>query len=138
AVRDKRVRPGKDDKILVSWNALMIDALTRAAQILNHGAFFSAAEKGARFLLDQVARPDGRLLHTWRHGQAKLDAYLDDYAYLVNALVTLYETNFDDHWIDEAVRLADLMVLHFEDREGGGFFFTADDHEQLIARNKDF
>jgi uncharacterized protein YyaL (SSP411 family) len=85
-----------------------------------------------------MRRPDGRLLHTWRHGRAKLDAYLDDYAYLVNALVTLYEATFDERWLDEAVRLADVMRQHFEDQNGGGFFFTADDHEQLIARNKDF
>lgn len=138
AVRDQRVRPGKDDKILVSWNALMIDALARAGQILNHTSYFAAAKKGARFLLEHLARPDGRLLHTWRHGTAKLDTYLDDYAYFVNALVTLYETNFDERWIDEAVRLADIMLRHFEDKETGGFFYTADDHEQLIARNKDF
>jgi uncharacterized protein YyaL (SSP411 family) len=138
AVRDQRVRPGKDDKILVSWNALMIDGLARAAQVLNEGKYLAAAERAANFLLKHVSRADGRLLHTWRRGKAKLDAYLDDYAYLTSALVTLYETDFDERWIDDAVRLADLMRLHFEDREGGGFFFTADDHEQLIARNKDF
>jgi len=138
AVRDQRIRPGMDDKILVSWNALIIDALARAAQILNHTAYFAAAEKAALFLLEHVARSDGRLLHTWRHGKSKLDAYLDDYAYFVNALVALYETNFDERWIDEAVRLADLMRQHFEDKNNGGYFFTADDHERLIARNKDF
>jgi uncharacterized protein YyaL (SSP411 family) len=137
-VRDRRVRPGKDDKILTSWNALMIDALARAAHMVDRPEYLAAAERAARFLLEQVARPDGRLLHTWRHGRAKLDAYLDDYAYLVNALVTLYEATFDERWIDEAVRLADVMRQRFEDKEAGGFFYTADDHEQLIARNKDF
>jgi uncharacterized protein YyaL (SSP411 family) len=137
AVRDTRVRPGKDDKILVSWNALMIDALARAGVVVGERRYVEAASKAARFVLRELTR-DGRLLHTWRHGKAKLDAYLDDYAYFVNALVTLYEATFDERWIDEAVRLADLMRLHFEDRESGGFFFTADDHERLIARNKDF
>ncbi len=137
AVRDQRIRPGKDDKILVSWNALMIDALAKAGVILSQPSYLAAAGKAATFILAKISRPDGRLLHTYRHGEAKLDAYLDDYAYLVNALVTLYETSFDEKWIDEAVRLADILLARFADNERGGFYFTADDHEQLIARNKD-
>ena len=137
AVRDQRVRPGKDDKILVSWNALMIDSLARAGVIVGERRYLEAASKAADFVLRDLTR-DGRLLHTWRHGKAKGDAFLDDYAYFINALVTLYESTFHEHWIDEAVRLADLMRQHFEDKASGGFFFTADDHEQLIARNKDF
>ncbi len=136
--RDQRIRPHKDDKVLTSWNGLMIDAMARAGTLLGFPDALQAAEAAARFVLKSLSRADGRLLHTWRHGQAKLDAYLDDYAYLVNALVTLYQTTFDEQWIDEAVRLADVMRQHFEDKENGGFFFTADDHEQLIARNKDF
>ena len=138
AVRDQRIRPGKDDKILVSWNALLIDSLARASRLVGCQDYLAAAEKAARFILEQVSREGGRLLHTWRHGKAKLDAYLDDYAYFINALVTLYEATFDERWIDDAARLADVMREHFEDHERGGFFFTADDHEQLIARNKDF
>jgi uncharacterized protein YyaL (SSP411 family) len=137
AVRDRRVRPGKDDKVLVSWNALMIDALARGGILLGDARYLDAATKAARFILHDMVE-NGRLLHTFRHGQAKLPAYLDDYAYLVNALTTLYQATFDERWIDEAVRMADLMRQHFEDRERGGFYFTADDHEQLIARNKDF
>jgi uncharacterized protein YyaL (SSP411 family) len=137
AVRDQRVRPGKDDKILVSWNALMIDALARAGVIVGQRRYLEAASKAADFVLRDLTR-DGRLLHTWRHGKAKGNAFLDDYAYFINALVTLYEMTFHEPWIDEAVRLADLMRLHFEDKASGGFFFTADDHEELIARNKDF
>jgi len=136
-VRDQRIRPGKDDKILTSWNALMIDSLAKAGDILSQPQYLAAAEKAARFMLTQMSRKDGRLLHTYRQGEAKLDAYLDDYAYLVNALVTLYESSFDEHWIDEAARLADILLERFADKGGGGFFFTADDHEQLIARNKD-
>jgi uncharacterized protein YyaL (SSP411 family) len=135
--RDGRVRPGKDDKILVSWNSLMIDALARAGRVVEQPEYVIAAEKSASFVLERISRGDGRLLHTWRHGQAKLDAYLDDYAYLVNALITLYEATFNERWISEAVRLADVVLRQFEDRQSGGFFFTADDHEQLIARNKD-
>jgi uncharacterized protein len=137
AVRDRRVRPGKDDKVLVSWNALLIDALARAGVVLPEPKYLIAAEGAAEFILKNLSRQDGRLLHTWRGGQAKLDGYLDDYSYLINAFVTLYEATFNERWIDEAVRLAEFMVKHFEDRERGGFFFTADDHERLIARNKD-
>jgi hypothetical protein len=137
SARDQRVRPGKDDKVLVSWNALMIEALARASHAVRHPEFLIAAEKAANFILNQMSRADGRLLHTWRHGEARLDAYLDDYSYFINALVTLYEATFNERWIEEAVRLADLLLAHFEDHDRGGFYFTADDHEQLIARNKD-
>lgn len=137
AARQQRVHPGKDDKVLVSWNALMIDALARAAVILPEPRYALAASRAARFLLEQVSRPDGRLLHCWRQGKAKFDAYLDDYSYLINALVTLYETAFDERWIDQAVRLADILLHDFADNDRGGFFFTARDHEPLITRNKD-
>lgn len=135
-VRDQRVRPGKDDKILTSWNALMIDALAQAAIILEEPGYMTAAEGAAEFLLTSMRRADGRLLHSYRHGQAKLDAYLDDYTYLINALVSLYEASFHETWIDEAVRLAEFVQKHFAD-PAGGFFYTADDHEELIARHKD-
>jgi len=137
AVRDQRVRPGKDDKILVSWNALMIDSMARASGILRESRYLDAATAAAEFILNEMRRADGRLPHSWRNGEAKFDAYLDDYSYLINALVSLYEASFDERWIDEAVQLADLVIAHFSDTAAGGFFFTADDHEQLIARNKD-
>lgn len=137
AVRDRRVRPGKDDKVLVSWNALMIDAFARAGMVLGECRYIEAADKALSFITRQMRKANGRLLHTWRHGKATLDAYLDDYSYLVNALVTQYEATFQESWMEEAVQLADAMLLHFEDKERGGFFFTADDHEQLIARNKE-
>jgi len=137
AVRDQRVRPGKDDKVLVNWNALMIDALARAGIALAEPKYLAAAKKAAQFILRQMSNKKGRLFHTWRMGTAKLDAYLDDYAYLSNALVTLYESTFDEFWIDAAGGLVDVIIKHFEDKDRGSFFFTADDHEQLIARNKD-
>jgi len=137
AVREKRVHPGKDDKVIVAWNGLMIDALARAAGALGEPRYAAAAAKAADFLHDNLLRDDGRLLHTWRHGKAKLDAYLDDYAALAGGLISLYEATFDSHRLDEAARLADVMLAQFADAEGGGFFYTADDHEQLIARTKD-
>jgi uncharacterized protein len=137
AVRERRVYPGKDDKIIVSWNGLMIDAQSRAAAALDEPRYAEAAAKAAGFIRKHLQRPDGRLLHTWRHGKAKLDAYLDDYAALANGLISLYEATFDGDQLVEAARLLDIVLEHFVDREGGGFFYTADDHEQLIARNKD-
>ncbi|RIK85910.1 MAG: thioredoxin domain-containing protein [Planctomycetota bacterium] len=135
--RQQRIRPGKDDKIIVAWNGLMIDALARAAAALGEPRYATAAGAAADFIHDRMQRPDGRLLHTYRRGQAKLDAYLDDYAALANGLVSLYEATFDPRRLVEAARLLDIVLAHFADRAGGGFFFTADDHEQLIARNKD-
>ncbi len=137
AAREQRVHPAKDDKILVSWNGLMIEALATAAGVLDAPHYYDAAARAARFLLSRLRDKNGRLLHCWRHGAARLPAYLDGYAYLTNALVSLYEARFDESWIDEAVGLAELMLEHFSDHEGGGFFFTADDHEVLITRTKD-
>jgi uncharacterized protein YyaL (SSP411 family) len=137
AVREKRVHPGKDDKVIVAWNGLMIDALSRAAAAFDEPRYAAAAAKAADFIHDHVRRSDGRLLHTWRHGKAKLDAYLDDYASLANGLISLYEATFEGSRLEEAARLLDIVLKHFADRDGGGFFYTADDHEQLIARNKD-
>ncbi len=136
--RLKRVRPNKDDKVLVSWNALIIHTLSRAAGVLGRTDFLTAAQRGAHFLLTELRRGDRRLLHCWRRGEAKLDAYLDDYACLAQALVTLYETDFDERWIDEAAELCDIMLAHFRDPEEGGFHFTADDHEALVARTKEW
>jgi uncharacterized protein YyaL (SSP411 family) len=137
AAREQRVRPGRDDKVIVAWNGLMIDALSQAAGVLNEPRYLQAAEKAAAFVLSKMRRGDGRLLHTWRGGQAKVDGYLDDYASFVNGLVSLYEAGFAERWIDAAVELADQTLAHFLDRESGGFFYTADDAEQLITRQKD-
>jgi uncharacterized protein YyaL (SSP411 family) len=137
AHRRTRPRPFRDDKVLVSWNGLMIDALAYAAPVLRRPELLQAAEKAARFLLAQLRRPDGRLWHCWRAGVARQEGFLDDYACLLQALLTLYERTFDQQWLVEALALADQMRRHFEDRQRGGFFYTADDHERLIARNKD-
>ncbi len=118
----------------------MIESLATAAGALNEPRYLAAATKAADFLLSRMRQPGdeaGRLLHAWRAGQAKFDAYLDDYACFTNALVTLYEAGFVEKYIDEAVRIADAVLEHFPDRDRGGFFYTADDHEELIARQKD-
>jgi uncharacterized protein YyaL (SSP411 family) len=137
AEREKRVRPGRDDKVLVAWNGLMIDALAYASGALAEPRYAAAAQKAADFVLAKIRRTDGRLLHTWRAGQAKVDAYLDDYACFINGLVSLYEAGFDERYIDAAVELTDQMIAHFADPNGGGFFYTPDDGEQLISRQKD-
>jgi hypothetical protein len=137
AEREKRVHPHKDDKVIVAWNGLMIDAMARAGAALSEPKYIAGAEAAAVFILQHVRRDDGRLLHTWRAGRAKLDAYLDDYAALANALVTLYEATFNERYIDEAVRLVEILNDKFADAAGGGFFYTASDHEELLARTKE-
>ncbi len=137
AARSGRVAPSRDDKVLVSWNGLMLDALARAADALAEPRYLAAAVKAAEFLTTALRKPDGRLYHAWRHGQARFDAYLDDYAALANGLVSLHEATFDSRWLDEAARLAAEMMLWFRDPTEGGFFFTSHDHEPLLARGKD-
>ena len=136
AVRNERIHPGLDDKVLANWNGLAIDTLAVAAGALNEPRFLEAATRAAEFIWSKMRREDGRLWHTWRHGVARGDAFLDDYASLIRAFVTLYEASFDERWIDRAITLAEIMLAHFADVEQGGFYFTADDHEQLIARQK--
>jgi uncharacterized protein len=136
AAREGRVRPGRDDKVLVAWNSLAIEALARAGATLKEPRYTTAANAAADFLLASLYG-DGRLLHYWRAGQAKYDAYLDDYAGLGNALLALYETGGAWDRLDQAVALADRLLASFADQEHGGFFYTADDHERLIVRRKD-
>ncbi|MCA9232585.1 MAG: thioredoxin domain-containing protein [Planctomycetales bacterium] len=137
ATRETRTHPPKDDKVIVAWNGLMIDTMARAGVVFDESRYVEAAIKAADFLLSDVRRDDGRLLHTWRGGQAKLDAYLDDYTCLANGLVSLYEATFEGRYLDEAAALVEIVLEHFSDADGG-FFFTAADQEELIVRNKDF
>ena len=113
--REPRIHPAKDDKVIVAWNGLMIDAMARAGAVLGEPRYIDAAVKAADFLLTTLRRKDGRLLHTWRHGQAKLDAYLDDYTNLANGLVSLYEATFDARHLDVAVSLMQTVLDHFSD-----------------------
>ncbi|NIL99927.1 MAG: DUF255 domain-containing protein [Acidobacteria bacterium] len=133
--REKRVRPGTDDKVLTSWNGLMISAFARAHQVFGRKEDLGAAQRAAGFALDQLWS-DGRLRATWRQGTAALNGYLDDYAFLGRALLDLYETDFDRGWLDHSVSIARTMLDRFGDAERGGFFFVSDDHETLLTRNR--
>jgi uncharacterized protein len=138
AVRSQRVWPGRDEKVLTSWNGLMIAAFAQAAQILEHPEYMQAAARAADFVLSQMRSPDHRLCRTWSQGTgAKLNAYLEDYAFLIDALVSLYETTFEPRWIADALELAGIMIDQFWDEKEDGFFFTGRDHEALITRTKD-
>ncbi len=138
AVRDRRVPPGKDTKVLVSWNGLMIAALAEGGRILREPRYLDAAARAAGFILDRMRREDGRLLHTYRAGRARLDAYLDDYANLIDGLTRLYEATGEPRWIESALELTRVLIDEFSDPAHGGFFYTGHHHEALIARQKDF
>ncbi len=135
--RSKRVWPGLDDKRLTSWNALMIAALAEAGATLERDDYLDAARSCADFVFEQLHDEDGRLLRTYKDGRAHLKAYLEDHAYLLEALLTLYESTLEQRWFDRASALAETMIAHFGDSERGGFFSTSDDHEALIARRKE-
>ncbi|MDX6678301.1 MAG: uncharacterized protein QOE31_2353 [Solirubrobacteraceae bacterium] len=137
AARATRVRPGLDDKRLTAWNALTISALAEAGAVLDRDDYRDAACRAADFLLGTMRDADGRLLRTYNAGEAKLNAYLEDHAFLLEALVTLYEATFDARWFHAARATADTIIERFADPVGGGFFQTSDDHEQLVARRKE-
>jgi uncharacterized protein YyaL (SSP411 family) len=136
-LRSERVWPGLDDKRLTSWNALTISALAEAGAVLERPDYLEAATAAADFVLGSLRDEQGRLLRTWKDGRGRLNAYLEDHAYLLEALLTLYESSFDPRWFAEARSLADTMIERFGDEENGGFFETSSDHEQLLARRKD-
>jgi uncharacterized protein YyaL (SSP411 family) len=135
--RSQRVRPGLDDKRLCSWNALMTSGLAEAGAVLGRPDYLGAARSCAAFVLDQLRDTQGRLLRTFKDGRAHLNAYLEDHAFLVEALLTLYESSFELRWFDAAREIAEAMIERFGDEERGGFFSTSSDHEELIARRKD-
>ena len=129
--------PGLDDKRLCAWNALMISALADAGAVLREPAYIEAARVCADFVLTSMRDPAGRLLRTYKEGEGRLNAYLEDHAYLLEALLTLYEATFEPRWFAAAQEIADLTIERFGDRERGGFFETSSDHERLVARRKD-
>ena len=137
-VRSKRIWPGLDDKVLTAWNGLMLAAFADAAQALDREDYRDIAIGNAEFLQATMRAENGRLLRTWKAGsQAKYNAYLEDYAFLADGLLALYQCTFDGCWFQWARELADAMLAHFCDTENGGFYDTRDDHEQLIHRPKD-
>jgi uncharacterized protein YyaL (SSP411 family) len=135
--RAKRVWPGLDDKRLASWNALMIAALAEAGAVLGREDYLDAACACAEFIWKEMRDSDGNLLRTYKDGRAHLNAYLEDHAYLLEALLILYEATFEQQWFERAQTLAETMASRFGDPDRGGFFSTSGDHESLIARRKE-
>jgi uncharacterized protein len=137
AARNKRVKPGRDEKVLTDWNGLMLRAFAEAAAYFGRNDYRDVAEGNANFILTKLW--DGnRLLHSYKDGRARFNGYLDDYANLADGLFALYQLTFDYRWIDAAVQVTDRMIEQFWDPEGNGFYFTGKDHESLLTRTKDF
>jgi uncharacterized protein YyaL (SSP411 family) len=134
-VRAERIHPGRDDKVLTSWNGLMLAAFAEAARVLERGDYREVAERNVEFLLSELRTPDGRLYHTWKAGVAKGKGFLEDYTYLIEGLIELYQTTFDPRWYVAAHELAEAMIEHFSAPEG--FYDTSDDHEALIVRPRE-
>jgi uncharacterized protein YyaL (SSP411 family) len=135
-VREQRVHPGRDDKVLTSWNGLVLGTFAEAARVLNRDDYREVAERNAGFLLRELRTGDGRLLHSWKAGEAKLNGYLEDYSYLIDGLLELYQTTFDARWYQAAYELSETMIARFQAADGG-FYDTSDDHETLITRPRE-
>ncbi len=136
--RNRRVRPGLDDKILTSWNALMIKGCIDAYSAFGEEKFLHAALKNAEFILREMNSEDGRLNRNYKNGKSTINAFLDDYAYTIEAFISLYETTFDEKWIYAAKKSADYVLLHFKEKDSDFFFYTSNIDEPLIARKLDF
>ena len=134
-IREKRIHPLKDDKILTDWNGLMIAALAKAAIVLDEPVYLDAAEKAAKFVLHSISKGE-RLLKRYRNGVAALDAHLDDYAFMAWGLLELYEATFATKYLSQALDLMNIMVEDFWDDKNGGFFLGSDQSEKLIVRSK--
>ncbi len=137
SLREQRIRPGRDEKILTSWNALMIRGMAIAGRILNQYEYIESAEQALHFL-QKIMWKNQRLFATYKDGKAHLDAYLDDYAFLLDALLEMLQARWRTEDLNWACELADVLLEHFEDKPSGGFYFTANDHERLIQRPKTF
>jgi len=135
AERETRIAPGRDEKQLTSWNALAIRGLAIAGRVLERDDLVDVAARAVEIIRDKLM-VDGRLLASYKNGAARFPAYLDDHAFLIDALLELVQTRWNNTHLKFAIELADLLLEHFEDKDGGGFFFTADDHEALIHRPK--
>jgi uncharacterized protein YyaL (SSP411 family) len=135
-VREGRIHPHKDDKILTDWNGLMIAALAKASRILGEPKYAEAAKQAITFIFEELY-DDGRLLHRYRDGEAAISAFLDDYVFMIWGLLELYETTLEPEYLDKAITLNEVLLTHFWDDQGGGFFFTASDAEGLLVRKKD-
>jgi len=136
-LREQRVKPDRDEKILTAWNGLMMASFAEAGVVLNRPDYTDAARRNAEFVISSLYR-DGALLRTWKDSVAKFNAYLEDYAFLIEGLVTLYETTGEFRWLTKALALTEVMIAEFWDEDAGGFFFTGTSHESLIVRSKDY
>ena len=136
--RNKRVKPGLDDKILTSWNALMIKGYSDAFSAFSEQKFLDAALKTGKFILEEMMQEDGRLNRNYKNGKSSINAFLDDYAYTIEAFISLYEVSFDERWILAAKKLADYVIKHFKDDSSSFFFFTSNIDDPLIARKMEF
>jgi uncharacterized protein YyaL (SSP411 family) len=137
AVREKRVKPDRDEKVLTAWNGMMLASFAEAGAVLNREDYITVGRNNARFILRHL-RKDGLLLRTYKEGVAKLNGYLEDYAFLIDGLLNLYESTGELEWLEESISLTDTMIEEFWDDEDGGFFFTGKSHETLIVRAKDY
>ena len=135
--RRNRVHPHKDDKILADWNGLLIAAFAKGARVFDKPDYAEAAKKAMDFILKSMRKPDGRLLHRYRDGEAAITAYLDDYAFFIWGMMELYETTFEVRYLQAALELNADLLKHFWDDRGGGFYFAPDDGEELIVRKKE-
>lgn len=136
--REKRVRPGRDEKVLTSWNGLMISGFSKGYAVTGDEKYLQAARKAVDFIETKLSSPEGRLMRTFKDGRSKLNAYLDDYAFYANGLLDLFAVESKPEYLNKAVRCTDFMLAHFWDEKEGNLFFTSDDHEQLIIRTKSF
>ncbi len=135
--REKRIHPHKDDKILTDWNGLMISAFCKAAGVFNNNLYKLTAEKAMNFILTKLRTNDGKLIHRFRDGEAGLPAHIDDYSFIIQALLDLFELTFKPEHLKTAIEFQEILFKHFLDKDGGGFFFTSDESEELISRQKD-
>jgi len=136
-VREKRIHPHKDDKILTDWNALMIAAFARAYQVFGEEEFLNSAEKGMNFILNNLKTKDGFLFHRYRDSEASINGFLDDYVFLIYALIELYESTFKIEYLKETLQLNEILLKHFWDENFGGFYFTSDFSEELLVRQNE-
>lgn len=136
-VRDKRIRPGLDDKSLTSWNALMLKGYVDAYQAFGDKHYLEVALNNANFIANTQRRDDGGLFHNYKDGRTTINAYLEDYCHTIEAFVALYQATFDEQWLNTARELADYSIKHFHDAESGMFYFTSDLDKALVARKQD-
>jgi len=136
-IREKRIHPEKDDKILTDWNGLMIAALAKAAQVFENNSYIESAEESLNFILKNMMKKSGELIHSYRKQDAEISGYADDYAFLILGLIELYQTTFNPSYLQISLDLNDYLINHFWDKTNGGLFFTSDTNEKLLIRNKE-